>query len=348
MNSDEHREGLAWLADILRCSTESLVSELIAGDASPRKFYRITTVDLQTHILMLSPATENNERFVLVQRLLESKAIPVPGLPRADMRRGYFLLEDLGDITFWQALENTPKAVEVDSLYHGALSVLASLQVIRSADHVLPRYDYTELKRELDVCPDWFFSKVLRLDLDKQAVALFGAFSDRLIDAAHAQPQVLVHRDYHSRNLMMRSGSLTPALIDFQDAIIGPVCYDAASLLKDVYVVWPRGRQLEWLAHYWRLLTETGQLPSDSWAQFIQWFDLIGLQRHVKILGVFSRLWLRDDKPGYMRDIPVVIGYIREACIEWGDDFPELLLFWDWFEKEVMPTASRQNWYAGS
>jgi aminoglycoside/choline kinase family phosphotransferase len=138
------------------------------------------------------------------------------------------------------------------------------------------------------------------------------------------------------------------AVIDFQDAIMGPVTYDAASLLKDVYVVWPRERQLVWLKYYWKRLVHEGQLDQGSWPQFIEWYDLIGLQRHVKILGVFSRLWLRDDKPSYMRDIPIVIEYIRESCHLYRETHPAIGMFWDWFDESVMPTVERQKWYSAS
>ena len=147
---------------------------------------------------------------------------------------------------------------------------------------------------------------------------------------------------------MVSAGDTPLAVIDFQDAIIGPVAYDVVSLLKDVYVVWPREKQLVWLEYYWERLVREGQVDQSSWPQFIMWYDLIGLQRHVKILGVFSRLWLRDDKPGYMRDIPVVIAYIRETCQLYCETYPAIGAFWGWFADSVMPTVARQDWYNAS
>ena len=196
--------------------------------------------------------------------------------------------------------------------------------------------------------PRVVFSKALSLPSDNKALSVFAELSACVIEAACNQPQGLVHRDYHSRNLMVSAREAPLAVIDFQDAIIGPVAYDAVSLLKDVYVFWPREKQLVWLEYYWERLVREGQLDECSWPQFIVWFDLIGLQRHVKILGVFSRLWLRDDKPSYMRDIPVVIAYIREACLLYRENHPAIGVFWDWFEDSVMPTVERQDWYSAS
>jgi aminoglycoside/choline kinase family phosphotransferase len=334
-------EQLGWVANVLACDRDAMAAELVAGDASPRRFYRIRLADLSTQMLMVSPPTENNERFILVQRLLENNAIRVPRLPRADLAAGCFLLEDLGDTTFAIALREQ----ESDGLYRKALDILSSLQAITANDVGLPCYDAKELQRELDVCPEWFFSRVLELVPDSEATNVFTALSDCLIEVAHHQPQGFVHRDYHSRNLMVTSGDPSLAVIDFQDAIIGPIAYDVASLLKDVYVVWPREQQLIWLKYYWELLLGEGRLSDDSWHHFVVCYDLVGLQRHVKILGVFSRLWLRDDKPDYMSDIPAVINYIQEVCVLYREAYPAIGAFWEWFEQNVMPTVVRQDWY---
>ena len=338
------QEQRSWLAEILQCDAEDVALQLIAGDASPRKFYRVSGPASDSRVLMVSPPTENNERFVLIQRTLEGAGVRVPSMPRANLALGYFLLEDLGDTTFSLALQQN----DVGALYREALDTLAVIHAIRVVESELPHYDQKELQRELDVCPEWFFSKALSLPLDRKALSIFAEMSACVIGAAHHQPQGLVHRDYHSRNLMVSVGDMSLAVIDFQDAIIGPVAYDAVSLLKDVYVVWPREKQLVWLEYYWERLVREGQLDEGSWSQFIMWFDLIGLQRHVKILGVFSRLWLRDDKPSYMRDIPAVIAYIREACLLYRDTHPAIGVFWDWFEGSVMPIVERQDWYSVS
>ena len=340
----EGQEQLSWLAEILKCDATDVALQLIAGDASPRKFYRVSGSAPGSRVLMVSPPTENNERFLLIQRALESAGVRVPSMPRANLALGYFLLEDLGDTTFFLALEQRDE----DALYREALDTLAVIRAIRTVESELPHYDQEELQRELDVCPEWFFSKALSLSLDSKALSVFAGLSACVIEAAHHQPQGLVHRDYHSRNLMVPAADDTLAVIDFQDAIMGPVAYDAASLLKDVYIVWPREKQLTWLEYYWGRLVHEGQLEEGSWPTFIVWFDLIGLQRHVKILGVFSRLWLRDDKPSYMRDIPVVIAYIREACQLYRETHPAVGTFWDWFDASVMPTVACQDWYSAS
>jgi aminoglycoside/choline kinase family phosphotransferase len=340
----EEQEQLSWLAEILECDATDVALQLVAGDASPRKFYRVFGPAPGSRMLMVSPPTENNERFVLIQRTLEGAGVRVPSMARANLALGYFLLEDLGDSTFSLALEQ----MDVDGLYKEALDTLALICAIRTVAPELPHYSEKELQRELDVCPEWFFSKALSLQSDNEALSVFAELSACVIGTARHQPQGLVHRDYHSRNLMVPDTDTPLAVIDFQDAIMGPVTYDAASLLKDVYVVWPRERQLVWLNYYWKRLVHEGQLDQGSWPQFIEWYDLIGLQRHVKILGVFSRLWLRDDKPSYMRDIPVVIEYIRESCHLYRETHPAIGMFWDWFDESVMPTVERQKWYSAS
>ena len=339
----------SWLAKILKCDAADIALVLIAGDASPRKFYRVSGPASYSRVLMVSPPTENNERFVLIQRTLEGAGVRVPSMPRANLALGYFLLEDLGDTTFSLALEqHDVDTLYIDTLYKQALDTLAVIRAIRTVESELAHYDREELQRELDVCPEWFFSKALSLPSDNKALSVFAELSVCVIEAARHQPQGLVHRDYHSRNLMVSAREAPLAVIDFQDAIMGPVAYDAVSLLKDVYVFWPREKQLVWLEYYWERLVREGQLDECSWPQFIVWFDLTGLQRHVKILGVFSRLWLRDDKPSYMRDIPVVIAYIREACLLYRETHPAIGVFWDWFEDSVMPTVERQDWYSAS
>ena len=336
----------AWLAQSLRCDEGSIGLQLIAGDASPRKFYRVSLClngEMQTHILMVSPPTENNEKFVLVQGLLKAAGVRVPRLQRADLSLGLFLLEDLGDVTYWSALQEG----DVDTYYTRALIALSDMQALSGARTLLPLYDDKELQRELTICPEWFFARALSMDLGPAGEAIFERFSQFLLSVAAEQPSRFVHRDYHSRNLMvLDKGEI--AIIDFQDAIIGPITYDAVSLLKDVYIVWPREQQISWLAQYWQLLVSAGYLPDDSWGAFVRWYDLMGLQRHVKILGVFSRLWLRDQKPAYMRDIPVVIDYIREACGLYSKDYSAIADFWKWFEDTVLPRVQQADWYATS
>lgn len=344
MSSQEFLTETTWLAQSLRCDEVDVRCQLIAGDASPRKFYRVTLISEEraaTHVLMVSPPTENNERFVLVQSLLDAAEVRVPKLQRADLSLGFFLLEDLGDITFWSALDSG----DVDAFYARALIALSNMSALDLPPSVLPVYDDTELQRELDVCPDWFFARALSLPMNDSDEAVFERFSRCLLSVAAEQPCGFVHRDYHSRNLMVLKDHGI-AIIDFQDAIVGPITYDAVSLLKDVYIVWPRARQIAWLKQYWESLVEISRLDADSWGDFLRWYDLMGLQRHVKILGVFSRLWLRDHKPAYMKDIPVVVDYIREACKVYGDDYEAVADFWQWFEAVILPTASQADWYA--
>ena len=345
MSSQDFVAEKVWLAESLRCDETDVSQQLIAGDASPRKFYRVTVVTQDrttTHILMVSPPTENNEKFVLVHGLLTAADICVPRLKRADLDLGFFLLEDLGDLTFWMALQTG----DPDAFYSASLRALCDIQALDVPPSILSIYDDAELQRELDVCPDWFFEKALSMTADGQGEAVFKRFSECLLSMAAEQPFGFVHRDYHSRNLMVREDH-DVAIIDFQDAIVGPITYDVVSLLKDVYIVWPRARQLSWLKAYWQLLVNVGRLSTDSWPDFLRWYDMMGLQRHVKILGVFSRLWLRDQKPAYMQDVPVIIDYIREACSLYGEEYSAVADFWQWFEQTALPRAQRAEWYTG-
>lgn len=321
--------------------------KLVAGDASPRRYYRVDTridADHRTLIAAISPPTEKNAEFVAARQLLADAGVRVPALYAADLDRGFLALEDLGDCTLLPLLSDETVA----GFYGEALQNLRDLARLESTHIALPNYAPALLQAEMDVFVDWFVKQLVTEGHDGPRLtgfeAVFGGMSEILIRSALSQPQVLVHRDFHSRNLMVLPDKRL-AVIDFQDAVIGPVTYDVVSLLKDCYVAWPREQQLLYLAQHRHLLIDGGLIEPVSETDFLRWFDLMGLQRHIKVLGVFARLCLRDDKPAYLADLPLVLHYIREAMAIYADDIPEIDAFQAWFCTDLMPFIVRQPWF---
>jgi len=265
----------------------------------------------------------------------------VPHVHGSDARRGFIVMEDLGDTQYLNLLRT---GRGVDKLYGDALTTLANIQVRGlKAAQVLEPYDRTPLARELNLMPEWFLEKHLRLELSPEERGLLTVTFEFLINEALLQPQVFVHRDFHSRNLMVLRDSTTdnrgPGVIDFQDALRGPVGYDLVSLLKDCYISWSRERVERWVRGFRRVLGNLGANVGDSEYQFMRWFDLIGVQRHLKVLGVFSRLWHRDGKIGYLADLPLTFEYVRDACRRYA----ELVEFERWLAWRVAPALGPAN-----
>jgi aminoglycoside/choline kinase family phosphotransferase len=248
-------------------------------------------------------------------------------------------MEDLGNTQYLSVLKT---GRGVDTLYGEALTTLANIQVrgLRAAASLEP-YDRAPLERELNLMPEWFLGKHLRLELTPEERAILTVTNEFLINEALLQPQVFVHRDFHSRNLMvLPSGG--PGVIDFQDALRGPIGYDLVSLLKDCYISWSRERVERWVRGYRRVLGNLGANIGDSEYQFMRWFDVIGVQRHIKVLGIFARLWHRDGKIGYLADLPLVLSYVLDACRR----YPELVEFGRWLEWRVaaeLPLANARQ-----
>ena len=288
-----------------------------------------------------SPASENNDAFLAVRALLESSGVRVPSLVAAELALGYWLLEDLGDDTLLPLLSEGTVSV----WYPKALTTLAALAQIPTAGRDLPFYDATRLGNELALFSDWFVPQLLGLNLADQLQPIFSALTALLIESAHAQPQVLVHRDYHSRNLMVLNNH-DLAVIDFQDAVIGPITYDPVSLLKDCYLRWPRDRQLSWLLDYQRLLEDGGVVARLSPETMIRWFDLMGLQRHLKVLGIFSRLAIRDGKPDYLLDLPRVLAYVVEALDLCSGRDQVVASFNEFFTEAILPACRKAPWFS--
>jgi aminoglycoside/choline kinase family phosphotransferase len=306
-----------WLSRELRLSVQRV--EPASNDASFRRYFR-AFCDGATYVVMDAPADKEDVRpYLKVSALLESFGVHVPRVHASDVARGLVLLEDLGRTLY---LERLRRGDDPEALYGAAFATLATIQVEgRAACAELPPYNRAELAREMGLMPTWFLERHLGLALSAaEAELLRGAF-EFLIGEALTQPQVFVHRDYHARNLMVVS-ERSPGVIDFQDALCGPAGYDLVSLLKDCYIAWPRERVVRWVGQYRAALMARGGEGGAGEGQFLRWFDLIGVQRHIKVLGIFCRLWYRDGKPGYLADLPLTLAYVREACTLYGELAP--------------------------
>ena len=324
---------------------------MASADASFRRYFRVSRGDVDpaawapradTLIVMdAPPGKEDIAPYLKVTSLLEQAGAHVPHVHAADRKRGFIVMEDLGD-TQYLSLLKTGRGV--DKLYGDALTTLANIQVrgLRAA----PRCSSPTIARRSSAssisCRSGFSRKHLRLELSPEERALLTVTFEFLINEALLQPQVFVHRDFHSRNLMVLPTSTTragPGVIDFQDALRGPIGYDLVSLLKDCYISWSRERVERWVRGYRRVLGNLGANVGDSEYQFMRWFDLIGVQRHIKVLGIFARLWHRDGKIGYLADLPLTFEYVRDACRR----YPELVEFERWLAWRVAPELAAAN-----
>ena len=314
-----------------------------SADASFRRYFRAWLPDGGTRIVMDAPPThEDLAGYLHVSALLEQCAVHVPHVHAHDTVRGLALLEDLGSTHMLTALQS---GADPDALYTAALDELAALQLRGTlvSAQLLP-YDRAVLLREMQLLPDWFCVRHLGFEPDAVETRLLRETFEFLVIEALEQPQVFVHRDYHSRNLMIVP-ERSPGVIDFQDALRGPVAYDLASILKDCYVACPRPRVEQWVAQFRASLrgggaTEIGAgLAGASQEQYLRWFDLIGLQRHLKVLGIFARLNHRDGKPGYLADLPRTLEYVREVAFT----YPELRAFSAFVEQKLVPALPAAN-----
>ena len=299
-------------------------------DASFRRYFRVTK-DADSYIVMDAPPDkEDSGPFLQVARLLGGLNLNVPIILARDMERGFLLLSDLGSRLYLDAL---PEDGAADVLYADALRALRAMQTA-DAKHSqgLPRYDRALLMREMELLPEWFLRRHLGLQLEARERLMLDRLFDSLVDAAVSQPSCFVHRDYHSRNLLVTPES-NPGILDFQDAVWGPVTYDLASLLKDCYIAWPPARVRDWVREYRDNLLEAGFKLDVTAAEFLRGFDLVGLQRHIKVLGIFARLFYRDGKPQYLNDLPRVLDYARDTAA----NYPETAAFAEFIVRRIDP-----------
>jgi aminoglycoside/choline kinase family phosphotransferase len=309
--------------------------EPASADASFRRYFRVWDAAGATRIVMDAPPDkEDVAAYLKIARLLAACDVHVPRIDAADAARGLVLLEDLGSTHMLAALQ---AGAAPGPLYAVALGALTRIQLRGlEASRQLPPYDRATLLREMAECPEWFCQRHLGFVPGSAEVQLWEAACEFLVRDALSQPTVFVHRDYHSRNLMqLADGDL--GILDFQDALAGPIGYDLASLLKDCYIEWPRPRVESWVEEYRRRI---GALAAGAGAaQFLRWFDLVGLQRHLKVLGRFARLWYRDGKAGYLQDLPRVLGYVRDTAARYA----ELREFSAWVERGLVPLLAAAN-----
>ena len=328
---DPRRDALLdWLRNDLQLNVESLVTA--SSDASFRRYFRFNLGD-ETRIAMdAPPPQENILPFLKTAQLLSARGVPVPKIYAANAELGFIILSDFGRTAYLDVLNETTVA----PLYGKALDTLFLLQTAENPDGQtpdIPQYDEALLRRELGVFREWCIDGYLGLRLSKAEELLLGETFDRLVSSALDQPTVIVHRDFHSRNLMQRDDG-TPGVLDFQDAVLGPITYDLASLLRDCYIAWPLPLIKLWVEQYRQRLTQAGWIEGIDEAQFRRWFDLMGLQRHLKAAGIFCRLKMRDGKPGYVGDIPRTLGYALDV----GRDQPDLATFATFIATRVLPT----------
>jgi aminoglycoside/choline kinase family phosphotransferase len=299
--------------------------EPASSDASFRRYFRVLTSKQQFIVMDAPPTKENIEPFIRITKLLAQSQINVPSIFQQNLTNGFLLLEDFGSQCFLDRLD----ASTADDLYQSAFDSLFKLQTRTSIQNAgLPSYDEPLLHRELAIFEEWFLGQLLDIQIPATVWETVRAI---LIASALEQPSTCVHRDYHSRNLMVLDSD-SPGVIDFQDAVIGPITYDLVSLLRDCYIAWPEPRVERWRQGYFERLQQAG-LINCSPAQFKRWFDLMGLQRHLKAIGIFSRLHLRDSKSVYLDDIPRTLNYVTTVCAA----YPELAEFNDFLHDHVLP-----------
>ena len=306
-----------WLACQLPGRTFSLAPA--SADASFRRYFRVTLPDATLIVMDAPPEHEDCRPFIQVAGLMAAAGLNVPTILAQDLARGFLLLSDLGSTTYLAALNDD----NADELFRDATDALIRWQ-LASREGVLPLYDETLLRRELDLFPEWYLRRHLGIELDaRQRQSLETVF--RLILANNlAQPRTYVHRDYMPRNLMVTEPN--PGVLDFQDAVYGPITYDVASLFKDAFVSWDEQRVLDWTIRYWERARLAGLPVNSDFGEFYRDFEWMGLQRHVKVLGIFARICHRDGKPAYVKDTPRFLGYVRAVAERYASLFPLLRL----------------------
>jgi len=302
-----------WLTEVLPTQPSRMAPA--SSDASFRSYFRVW-FNGQTRIVMDAPPDKEDCRpFVAIANAMRALGLNTPEVLAGDLDRGLLLLTDLGSRQYLAELDQR----SVPRLYADALEALVRLQVRGDpASSLLPSYDSALLHREMELFREWFLEKLLGLDLGVEEHHILDQAFALLAENALEQPHVWVHRDYHSRNLMVTDPG-NPGVLDFQDAVVGAVTYDLVSVLRDCYIAWPREQVKIWVLDYWARLRALGMNGLDDADQFLRWFDWMGVQRHLKATGIFARLNLRDGKPGYLRDIPRTLGYILDVA----DRYPE-------------------------
>lgn len=319
-----------WLSEIFKTSDYDL--KPASEDASFRMYYRLI-LQGETYIVMDAPPQhENCERFVDITNRLQQCKVNAPVIHKENIVQGFLLLSDFGDELYLPNL--TQKTA--DTLYKDAINTLVKIQVLGDVKN-LNFYDEPLLRREMSLFNEWLLIKHLQVNVNDGLNMALEIITKQLVNNALNQPQVFVHRDYHSRNLMLTRDK-NPGVIDYQDAVHGPLSYDLVSLLKDCYIKWSKDEINNWIDFYLKQLAESNPGYDINREQFQRWFDLMGVQRHLKASGIFARLSHRDSKHGFLKDIPRTLSYI----VELKPDYPELNPLCDLIEESVLPTLEQK------
>jgi len=321
---DDRQQQLSqWLSTALQQADFNLT--VASADASFRRYFRVHLAGpYLSHNTLIAmdapPPQEDCAPFVNVAGLLLESGINVPKVLAQDLTQGFLLLSDLGDDTYLTKLN----AQTAPKLYQDATNALIKMQ-LASQPQILPVYDEALLTREMQLFPDWYVAKHLNTSLNNEQQAVLDNTFKVLNENILAQAQVYVHRDYHSRNLMITQDN-NPGVLDFQDAVYGAITYDLVSLLKDAYISWDEEQIIDWAVRYWQPAKKAGLPVPDDFSEFYRDFEWMGVQRHIKVLGIFARLSHRDGKDGYLKDMPIVMAHLRKVCERYVELRPMLRL----------------------
>lgn len=302
---DRKRQLEQWLGTVL--AEKAFTLSTASADASFRRYFRVHLQDKTLIAMDAPPEQESCTSFVEIATLFSGCGLHVPEVIAQDMAQGFLLLSDMGNDTYLSKLTKET----AQPLYSDATNALVKLQ-LASKPNVLPAYDEALLMREMQLFPEWYLAKHLNVNLDAAKQGVLDKTFTILTQNILSQTQVYVHRDYHSRNLMVCENN--PGILDFQDAVYGPITYDLVSLLKDAYISWEEADMMDWVVRYWDAARKAGlSVPSD-FSEFYRDFEWMGAQRHIKVLGIFARLSHRDGKDDYLKDMPLVMDYLRRVC----------------------------------
>ena len=322
-------------------SDESIQLDVVSDDASFRRYFRIQANTTSSNPLFHQPLIavdappdkENCSKFIAIATDLAAHGVKVPRIIKSSLTQGFMILDDFGDDLLFSHLNE----LTVDSYYQQAMQSLLHLKdCIMMIAYKLPDYDQQSLNSEMLLFPEWFLGRHLGFNEPKIKFPELESIFKLLTQSAVEQPQVCVHRDFHCRNIMVLETSEL-GIIDFQDAVLGPITYDLVSLLKDCYITWPREKVLAWVEDYYNQLEKAKYPEIDNLEQFIRWFDFMGMQRHIKVLGIFARLNYRDNKPAYLNDMPMTLNYLIECC----SYYPEFKEFGELLENNVLPFMNK-------
>ncbi|OTG71278.1 phosphotransferase [Acinetobacter sp. ANC 4169] len=324
MNTQREQLIQTWITSVL--GSDQFETHFLAGDASFRRYARIKLNNKTFMLMDAPPEKEDCGPFVTIDEFFDKNGVRVPHIVAKDLELGFLLLEDFGDVLLSTLLNEQT----VDAYYAQSFKQLIQLQAIDGTNH-FPNYSYEKLISEMELLTDWMLPS-LHIQPTAEESALIKRSFAILANAALAQPQVIVHRDFHSRNLMKIEGETDLGVIDFQDAVIGADTYDLISITRDAYVQWNADRVYIWFKTFYDLLPESAKQDRD-FEQFKKDADMMAIQRHIKILGIFVRLFERDGKSGYLKDLPRVMWYLLEE----SNPYAELQPFMQFIQAKVMP-----------